>query len=218
MNDQIFGSGLNLGGQQYAMVDEPPPPVSGNKPPAAPIRPVPMRGTPAPLSPQIIQSVKDQTLAPRGGNPSSISTDPEKFNKLMEGIQAGKGQRTIAKELGIGRSSVQRYLQNQLNVKESPGVVESFWKPEKTDALKKLYLQGHSQAEMARQLGTETNNIPFQLEKLKKAGELPTKQQPSLPKFEFRDHPGKVDADYVRALEKYLKDIHSWIATNSNTA
>lgn len=63
MNDQVFGSGLNLGGgQQYAMADDPPPPVSGNKPPAAPIRPVPMRGAPAPLSSQIIQSVKDQTL------------------------------------------------------------------------------------------------------------------------------------------------------------
>jgi hypothetical protein len=61
MSDQIFGSGLNLGGQQYAMADEPPPPVSGNKPPADPIRPVPMRA--APVSPEALYGVREPPVA-----------------------------------------------------------------------------------------------------------------------------------------------------------
>jgi DNA-binding CsgD family transcriptional regulator len=230
MNDQVFGSGLNLGGgQQYAMADEPPPPVSGNKPPAAPIRPVPMRGAPAPLSPQIIQSVKDQTLPAsepktlRSANQNgpAFKDQEENVSRLMELMAKGKTQKEIADELGVGERTVRRFQTEQLSVRGKRFNLED--SPELQAEYKDMVGKGFSIRQMSDSTGINMGTVSKHLKALNQMGETNFVPQggartPSMPTFNFKDKPGEIDRNYIKALEKYLKDMHSWIATNSNAA
>jgi DNA-binding NarL/FixJ family response regulator len=154
-----------------------------------------------------------ETNAALGVMTPSIAGDTEKIAKLMQMIDAGMGQRAIAKELGVGRSSVQRYLQDQLQLKEMPGVQPSFWDVGNTDQLKELLASGLSQAKIADRLGTSTGNISSKMERLQKAGELsnysrdPTPTMPAL-RFMQKQIPDGMpegDPEYERALAAFLQ-------------
>lgn len=235
MNNELFGSGLNIGGdQQYAIADEPPPPTSGNKPPADPIRPVPMRAAPAPLSPQILQSVKDQTLP--ASNPKTLPArhyedwTPEEAAGLQKHLDSGGRVQDYGPTVGRTPAAAEQFAKrNDLNWTftgrglDKPVTQQGFWDdPAKQTRLLQLREDGHSFGEIAKTMGVSRSQVAGKLMRLQAeqmeqmTGKPVQRGQPSLPQFKFQEHSGEVDDDYVRALEKYLKDIHSWVATNSN--
>jgi len=203
-----------MNGQQLTMADLPPPPSDpANKPLADPIRPRPLVPKPQ-------------------GRPPTISAE-EQFKVLA---RQGMTHRAIADQLGIGKATVTRKMQNMLDTGQlskdeirpqttAPPMTSSQRMEELKNELRGLLSSGLSHKEMASRLGIGTGVFTRALQGLRASGEtIPSRAPsagfgvpgprgftPSMPQFNFKDPLSKDNFDdYIKALEKHLNDVKAY--------
>lgn len=98
---------------------------------------------------------------------------PLQAARVSELVQKGYSAQSIADELGVGRTSVQRHLAStgeRTAASENP----SFWDdPANVEGLKQGIGRGLSHSAIAANLGTTKGNISSKIDRLRAAGELP---------------------------------------------
>jgi predicted transcriptional regulator len=75
--------------------------------------------------------------------------------------------------------------------------------------------RGYSLPDMAKALNKNEGTVSKQLQMLNKSGDVKWTPKggtrtPSMPTFEFKDKPGEIDENYIKALEKYLNEIKAY--------
>ena len=116
--------------------------------------------------------------------PTALWTDPAKTARIDDLVARGYSQRAIADELGIGKATVDRYL-NRTNQTTAAAENPGFWESNSgsVDQLKAWLAQGLSQSAIAQKLGTTPGNVASKLKRLvRDEGELPG-YQPRDPYF-----------------------------------
>jgi len=157
-----------------------------------------------------------QSTAPGAANQfgPSFSNRPELVQRFMKMLNEGKPLSEIAKEMEVGERTLRRYSTDELGIRQrSPQLKDD---PKTTARYQNMVKRGLSQRQMAEKTGTNVGTVSKQLNALRKAGKIDYvpgggTRTPSMPRFEFKDKkPGEIDEDYIKALEKYLKDIRAY--------
>jgi DNA-binding CsgD family transcriptional regulator len=193
-----------LSGQQFAMADEPPPPSDPTFKRLP--KPAPMIGRAGPAP-------KYGGLANQRG--PAFQERHEDVQRLMELMSKGKNQREIAQELGIGERTVRRFQSEELGTQQKATEIQK--DPELIKKYQQMVKEGWSLTQMARALGKNEGSVSRHLKILNKSGDIKWTPEgrggvrtPSMPQFKFKDRPGEVDEDYIKALEQYLNDIKAY--------
>ena len=144
----------------------------------------------------------------------SFSNRPEDVARMQEMLSKGKTLNEISEELGVGPRVLRRYSTDELGIRQRGPQLQD--DPKTIARYQDMVKRGFSQRQMAEKIGTNVGTVSKQLNALRKAGKIDYvpgggTRTPSMPRFEFKDKkPGEIDEDYIKALEKYLKDIRAY--------